>query len=428
MSDRGTAARAWGALRDRRLLEWAAIGLIAVSLMRLAVMLPQRAKDLDYSHYYLATRLLLEGKSVYTTSLVPLYAQYGFVPDQDMPMVGHSPTLLWMFTPVAVLRPELGFWIWVGIEAVALAAILWLVWRLLGSRLSPRGWLIVVAAVLSSDAVYWHFYTSQVQLLVAAVILAAYSFHRSGKYLAACLVLTCAGMLKLFPFVLLPWFIWRGRGTLLTRLGRVAVVLASALSVVLLTGWSRWRDFFELAIPRISHWGLNMFPNQGLPSLIGKLGYRCGLFSRSSPVGWWVSVGIGLSLIALIYGICFWKSRGAEEEVEFCLLSIAMLAGGGLNEPHYFVLMIFPLVALSARVVSNRSAGRIVALLLILLLLNHLGPWDSFNFARHPYLTILMNHSGLYGLVIAGWFWGKEWRRPRKVPVHREEALLGGRM
>jgi hypothetical protein len=124
-----------------------------------------------------------------------------------------------------------------------------------------------------------------------------------------------------------------------------------------------------------------------------------------------VSVAIGLTLFGLVYVFCLWRLRGRDAEIEFCLLSVAMLACAGLNESHDFIFMIFPTVALCTRVVSNPSVARVAGFGLILLLLNHLGPWAAPCLDRHPYLRILANHSALYGLMMMGVFWGMESRR-----------------
>jgi hypothetical protein len=214
----------WKRLAQNRLLDCGAILVAVLSLIRLAVMLPSRANDLDFSHYYLASRLLLEAKPVYSTPITPLYSQYGFIPFHDWSMVANTPPLLWLFAPFALLQPRQGFAAWVLLEIGSLCAVLWLTWRLLGSRLSGRGWLFACAAVLASDAIYWQFYGSQAQLLLTAVVLAAYALHRARKHTSACLALACAGVLKLFPFILLPWFVWRSGGTIRDRIRRAAIV------------------------------------------------------------------------------------------------------------------------------------------------------------------------------------------------------------
>ncbi len=398
-------------LGRNRLWDVGVVIVFVLRLIKLAVMLPSRANDLDFSHYYLASRLLLEGKSVYSTSLAPLYRQYGFVPFQDLSMETNSPPLLWLVSPLALLPPHQAFAIWVILEIGSLCVVFWLIWQLLGSKLSRRGWWFVCATVLASDAVYWHFYTSQVQLLLAATLLTAYALHKAGKHTSACLAVACAGVLKLFPFILLPWFVWRSGATIQGRIRRASIVLGFTTFVVLITGINQWKDFFQLGVPRLSRWALNFFPNHSIPSLVAKLGYTSGFFARSSIEGWWVSVTIGLALIGLIYLVCLRNSPRRDEEIEFCLLSTAMLACAGFNQSHYFVLMIFPIVALCTRVMADPSMARVAWFSLIVLLLNHLGPWGASGLDHHPYLKILANHNGLYGLVMAGVFWGTEWRR-----------------
>ena len=48
-------------------------------------------------------------------------------------------------------------------------------WRLTSSRLSAQARRLVCGAIIASAPVYWHFFFSQCQLLIAAMILMAYS-------------------------------------------------------------------------------------------------------------------------------------------------------------------------------------------------------------------------------------------------------------
>ena len=49
------------------------------SIINIALLIPKRSITWDFAHYYLASKVLSEGKNVYQTDLVPLYAQNGFI-------------------------------------------------------------------------------------------------------------------------------------------------------------------------------------------------------------------------------------------------------------------------------------------------------------------------------------------------------------
>ena len=147
-------------------------GVIALlSVIQMALVLPESAVSNDFAHYYLSSHLLLEGKNPYTTPLEPLYRQYGFKFHPKVPTGTNPPPLLWLFAPFALLPPRIAFAGWAMGEGVSLMVILRLTHDQLRERLSARAWWLICAGVVSSRPVFWHFCFSQVQLLVGAAIL-----------------------------------------------------------------------------------------------------------------------------------------------------------------------------------------------------------------------------------------------------------------
>src|ERR1035438_10304328 len=209
-------------LAQNRLLDVAAI-LVMVSVVVLwAEVLPSRESDFDFNLYYVGSRTLLEGRNPYTTLQKPMSEALGFRFSEEYPIAGYPPSFLWLFAPLAALSPKAAFAIWVVLEIGCLAVILWLTHRLLGERLSARGWLFVFALAVCSRTVSYNLFFSQVQLLLAALVLAAYAAQRARRHGWACLAVSTAGILKFYPFFFLPWFVWSGSGGLRARLYRLA--------------------------------------------------------------------------------------------------------------------------------------------------------------------------------------------------------------
>ena len=130
--------------------------------------LPTRARENDFAHYYLSGRVLLEGGNPYRAAPGPLYRQYGFFRDDRTGVVvdANTPVMTWLFAGVAWLPPQPAFVVWVGFEVVCLAWILWLTCQQFRGRLTPRATRLVWLGAIASAPVYWHFYYSQVQLLL----------------------------------------------------------------------------------------------------------------------------------------------------------------------------------------------------------------------------------------------------------------------
>lgn len=395
----------WRRSAQNRLLDVGAAAIALMSIARIAWVQPKSARMSDFAHYYLASKLLWQGQSPYTVSLASLYESNGFVQVAEMaPAIApNPPPFYWLFSPLVVLGPRAAYVVWLGLEVISLCLILVLTRRLLRDRLSPRGWRFVCAATLSSATVYWHLYYAQVGLLLAAMVLAAYNWHRMGNHTAACLTVATAGLLKLYPFLLLPWFVWRSAADFRGRATRAAIVLAFVSATIFVTPASLWQDYFRYGWPTVAAGPINRTFNYAVPSFVANLGYAATGFSglQDTTGGWWaVGVSMGLMLIGAAYLLCLFS--GQDAETQFCLLSVAMLAGSATAWGHYFVFLIFPMAVAAVRVAGDPSPGRVVWLVAILLLLNYMGTLVSPFLNRHIYLKILANNLPLYGLLALG--------------------------
>ena len=376
-----------------------------VCLARLAAELPARATENDFAHYYASSRLLLEGRDPYTTSLVAPFARYGFVYEPGVPAETNPPPLVWLFVPLALLPARAAFWFWVALEAAGLAAVLCLTRRLLGDRLSPRGWYFVCVLALTSAAVYWHFYFSQVQLLLAALVLAAYRWAETGRPIRACVAVTLGGLLKLFPLVLLPWFIWgAGNGPRAWK-KRLAASACVAAGGVAFTGLGLWKDFCRFGLKIVSADAINHTFNFTLPALVTNLGLAARGFDVSvGPSRGWslAALACGLGLIGLTYLWCL--RSGEDRERQFCVLSVAMLAGSVTAWGHYFVFLIFPMTVAAVRLAVRPTVGRVFFFGLLLWALNFLRTVESPFLDAHLCAKVLVNNIPLGGLIGLGVF------------------------
>jgi hypothetical protein len=378
----------WRRLAQNRLLDVGA-GLIAIlAIWRIAAVLPARARTYDFAHYYTASHLLWEGRNPYQDTLEPLMQQTGFIIDPYAlkQMAVNAPLFVWALAPLAALGPVAAFWGWVMIQAGSLAVVLWLTCRLLGNRLTPRARWFVVTLTVASTPVYWHFYFSQMQLPLAALLLAAFAQRQAGRPVVAGLLVTVAGLLKMFPFVLLPWFVWRGP----RRWHCAGAAAALAAVIVLATDPGKWGQAYRQQREVVELFMANQLFNETVPSLILNL---TGAGMRP------LAVGAGLLLIAAAYWRC--GRAGFDESRQFALLTAALLAGIPYAWGHYLVLLIFP-VALVASTVPGRGWW----LVAVVAALNNLGrinfmlddPW----LAGHWWWKLVLNYVPLAGLLATG--------------------------
>lgn len=408
----------WQRLAQNRLLDIALVVLAAIVVGKLLCVLPSRATQNDFAHYYASSRLLAAGRRPYGVPLAPTLERFGFTDlEEDVPMATNPPLLLWLFVPFALLPPKAAFAGWVIVECVCLVTLLRLTRRLVGQHLSARTWRLIVAGTIASPAVYWHFYYSQVQLLVAVIVLQAFVWHVERKHTAACLAVAAAGLLKLFPFVLLPWLLWRGSRTGRALIRRSSITLSFIAAAIGISGPALWIDFFVHARAVLADWATCGLLNYTVPSLVLNSGRILMLVTSSpwiEPAAWPAGVAAGLALIGWAYLQCF---RGSgEQDLEFCLLCLAMLVGNVTAWVHYQVLLVFPIALAAARVAARPRRQDVLLLgvaLFLLLMHGNAASWRDL----HPYLGIWLSYCPLYGIMILAWFFAGQLSGPRAVMV-----------
>jgi hypothetical protein len=235
-------------------LDALAAGLVLFGVVHVAQVLPSRAIKNDFAHYYISSRLLLTGADVYSTPMKPEYERWGFRYSVEIPRATNPPFLVGVFAPFAALPPPTAFWAWVSLEILSLGCLLALTWRLTASRLSARARRLVCAVIIASAPVYWHFVFSQCQLLIGAMILIAYTSLRNGRPAGACLAITTATWLKLFPAVLVPWFLWRSSRDWSTRAKCAAATVVWSAGLVTASGWDNWKQFWAYGMKVVTEW------------------------------------------------------------------------------------------------------------------------------------------------------------------------------
>jgi multidrug transporter EmrE-like cation transporter len=408
-------------LAQNRLLDAGAVVVLLALVSRWPVVLPARWSGDDFDHYYVGSRMLLEGQNPYRTSMQTMSAALGLSYAEYFPVAGYPPSFLWLLVPLATLPPRAAYAIWVSVEIGSLMVILRLTRRLLGERLSARGWLFVAVLAITSRTVTYNLLFSQTQLLLAALVLAAFAAHRAGKHGWACLTISAAGILKFYPFVLLPWFLWCDGGGR-ARWHRLLGVMGFVLAVVALTGPVLWRDFFQYSIPIGVGNEIGRTFNYSLSGLVTNLGYaHHGFHPSPSAKQWWWFVGTmtGLAAIAGAYYACM-ASR-SDPEMQFCLVCVAMLVGTVTVQGHYFVFLVFPLTVAALRIAARPTASQVVYLTLIVLALNDLNPPDVFQ--RHPTWYIFVNDIPLYGVLgLGAYFWREMCRSVPGQEAHYKHA------
>jgi hypothetical protein len=267
---------------------------------------------------------------------------------------------------------------------------------------------------VASTPVFWHFYFSQMQLLLAAVLLVAVERRQAGRDVLACLLVMVAGLLKMYPVVLLPWFVWRGPGGWSGRVKRAGVAAGLALVVVLVTGPGKWEQSLQQQRELVQLCMVDHAFNETIPSLVINCGLAPGGFTASPAVtAWWCRIGFAAGL--LVIGAAYWRCLAVawDARAQFALLTVAMVAGIPYAWGHYLVFLIFPVAWVAGGLKESSSTWRILWLVVIVLALNNFGrinfmlddPW----LVGRKWVKMALNYIPLAGVLGTGVFlWGKE--------------------
>lgn len=319
---------------------------ILVGIVNIAVVAQNADSRIDFTHYYVSAQYLNEGLNPYRTSLTPRFHELGFAEDIRIPYGANPPLLIRLMSPLALLPPSAAFTGWFLLQAVSLVGLLWTIRRILGPQVSRAQYVAMMAVFVNGTAIASHFSYSQVQLLVAWGIATALLLHLSGRTKSAVALITLAASFKIYPAVLIPWFMFsklRGRQDFFERLAVSSVVLFAALAIVGIDGW---RSFIQDGLPTIQMSVVGSWTNYSIPSFASAS--TSLLTEGTGPPVWSAAVGKLLAVLT-ITAVYLRISRGdLKPQVAVSLLTLATMASSLVCWSHYFVLAALPAAVLVA--------------------------------------------------------------------------------
>ncbi len=314
------------------------------------------SRTIDFSHYYIAANVVLAGNDPYTTPLEPYCDALDVEYDERIPFGAHPPLLLRVFSWFCWLPLEQAYTVWALVQALCLMAMLLVTSHVLGVSAWRPGALLFAALVTCTTSVQAHWHYSQVQLLVGAVLYLGYALHRKGRHRWACGLAAFATFFKLYPLVLLPYFMCARARNVRDMVGRVAVIGVVLLGVLSVTGIEAWHGFVTRGIPVIQA-SSSSFSNFSLQVVAAREVEEtlAGVVPDwSERIARGIGIGLaGLAIVAAYFAV--WRCSLAEH-VPFCLLVTVMILSAPVAWAHYMVLMVLPAALLLS--VANRFPAR----------------------------------------------------------------------
>ena len=232
---------------QRLLLILIAIILVAFRLIQFVAFTSQVQWGYDFSYYWTAASHLLHGEPIYSAQqlsgpYVP-QGQNGFL---------YPPPFAAVMTPYPIAFPDgyrSAMWLWAANGAAILAAGTWAVARSIGLFERVRaatglGPWILFAAVFGFPPVVGELVLGNVHILLFGLLAFAWLGIRRGDRkgeMWAGLAVGIAAMIKIFPALLILWFLFTGRH----RAATWAVIggLAAIVVTLPITGIQPWFDF-----------------------------------------------------------------------------------------------------------------------------------------------------------------------------------------
>jgi hypothetical protein len=371
--------------------------------------LPQNAGKLDFSVYYLSATATYHGDDPYLTDFEPLARKLGL----EVGWIRHAtdpPSFLLCIEPLALMPERLAYYTWAAGNLVMFIAAL--AWLLCTSPLGLSAALVVGALALLYPPVQFHFFMGQSKMVILLLLVAMIRAMQRQCDRAAGLCLAFAGLLRIFPLLLIfylaiqrRWRVveWTLIGLTTGGLATIAV-LTPAKSLSFLKGMALLTDrrlFIDSANISLRAAVLRLF------SLMtwSARGAKLDLLIMAATLG----------IDGAVVGSAIWVTSrmGPREDPDWRAFSLWIIVSVLISPVawlHYMVLFLIPLVQLTSAAGVGRASRRaewwgIASYLIIILfpwLFRTAMNWDARQ--GQPTTLITVMYLQCIGAALAAYF------------------------
>ncbi|MEI8063868.1 MAG: glycosyltransferase family 87 protein [Verrucomicrobiota bacterium] len=273
----------------------------------------------------------------------------------------YPPPFAVLMVPFALLPLFWSMLIWYVLSVLFLISAVVMCLRLVREavpEIDATGRMILVVGPLIALSVWFMpgLARGQVNTLLLWLTVGAVYWQRKGQDWRAGSCLAGATLLKIFPIVLLGYFIWRKRW----RLALATLVMLAVLTIglpALVFGWQKNIDY-------LTEWGhVVAQPSLAVESARANSPLHEQLISNEKPrnqslepVLWRLNCGkaarpLAVASSLVMVGLMWWVGRKSAPGNELLIVSavfVWMLLAQPLAESHYFVLLLLPMTKLVA--------------------------------------------------------------------------------
>lgn len=370
-----TASAARAGLQLRRIAGLAALALLAAAgaWQLLTALQTSPYQWHDFAQDYIAAEDVLAGRNPFRPQNERVGELFNIPTPREGPAYSfHPPTTIPFFLPLAPLPYTAAFVVWDLVQLLCLWAIVDLTARALGRRLSAPLGAAIALGLVAAWPIRESFVEGQLNIPVAAGIVACWYALRVGRPAWAGVALALAVALKPLAGLFVLWALWRRQWRLLFAAGATLAVF-SAVGIAL-SGVQGTVDYVTLAYPMHAQ----LWP--GYPDNASPQGLYTRLFGPSDwrPRPPYPTPGLSriltLATWAVAVGVLFWRLgwRWPDSERlnrEFAALGATMLLVTPIIWPHYYAVLLAPIPVFVAYLWRRRAWGWLALLALALVVL-----------------------------------------------------------
>jgi alpha-1,2-mannosyltransferase len=300
--------------------------LLAVRIVQVLIYSTQIQWGYDFSAYWSAAGRVIAGDALYW----PEQLAGPYSPQQQY-LYLYPPAFAVAMTPVALVFDDyrVANWLWAAIGAVLLAATVVLVGR--SERLlSGRTRILLVGAAFVFPPVVGELVMGNVHLLVLALLAGAWLAIRGeqprgrGEVIAGALV-GVAAMIKIFPGLVILWFVLRRRWT--AALAATLTMGALVIATLPIVGLQPWLDY-----PTVL---LNLGPPVDSTDTVAPSVWLSTFLPPSAARV--VVIGIGLAIV-------LWTSTRRAEPVSYAVAVVVSVLIAPALYHHYLAILVLPML------------------------------------------------------------------------------------
>ncbi len=300
----------------------------------------------DFTAYYTAARLIRVGRSPYDEAAFGAEAQsLGF--RNDRPYI-YPPLLAIGVTPLTLLPPRQATTVWFLLNVTLLGLCSIVVARTLGFQTHRLAVVSLLLAALTFYPAVFSVFVGQANVLLLALLVLAWYGTRHGSEVLAGVAIGAASLIKVFPFCLALYFLWKGRyRSFLSAVAAMVILTAFSIAVV---GLEPHLIYVESTLPTQI---IKPHPlNQSLSSFL----FRAIQPAQQGDLLLWRLASLSASALVVL-GTVLLIARGSRQaalqDLEFGLVVVGVLLVSTVSWIGTLTLLVIPYSALAKELLAE---------------------------------------------------------------------------